>query len=345
MNLPKLISAPLPWLTLIGGRILGRTAPTTSPKIGFSRTLKFTKEGWRFVFLLLLIGVAAVNTGNNLLYLVVATLLSLIIISGIMSELTLKNLTVKRVLPPAVFRNSPVPVKVTVENRKRLLASYSFWVEELTTDGLECEPFYVVKLDGREKKEGIARYRFTRRGRIRLEGVALATRFPFGFFVKKRRLPLQAELIVYPAIVAMRLPPLYPQREQGTGSAPVRGAGDEIRGLEDYTLMDDAKHIHWKASARAGRLVKKEFETERQKRVAIVFENRGPEGEAFENTVDRAATLANHYLSHGYEVALKTLKHFIPHGRGTPQLHRILKFLAEVRAEEESGTPSVRVEP
>ncbi len=344
MNLAKLISAPLPWLTIIGGRVFGRRPSPSTRMPQFSRTLRFTKEGWRFVFVLLLIGVAAINTGNNLLYLVVATLLSLIIISGILSELTLQNLGVERRLPASVFKNSPVPVKVSVENRKRLIASYSFWVEELDTEALQCEPFYVIKLDGGRKKDGIARYRFPKRGRLKLEGIEVATRFPFGFFVKKRRLPAPIELIVYPSIVAMRLPRLHNGTRHGTGSTTVRGVGDEIRGLEDYTLMDDAKHIHWKASARAGRLVKKEFETEREKRVSIVFENRGREDELFEATVDRAATLVNHYLNHGYEVALQTITHTIAHGRGTPQLHRILGLLSEIGPAEESGTPSVRVE-
>ncbi len=344
MNLPRLIAAPLPWLTIIGGRIFGRRPSPSTRMPHFSRTLRFTKEGWRFVFVLLLIGVAAIHTGNNLLYLVVATLLSFIIISGILSELTLQNLSVERRLPASVFRNSPVPVKISIENRKRLIASYSFWVVELTTEALQCEPLYVIKLEGGQKKEGMTRYRFPKRGRLELEAIEVATRFPFGFFIKKRRLSAPTELIVYPSIVAMKLPRLPDGTAHGTGSTIVRGVGDEIRGLEDYTLMDDAKHIHWKASARAGRLIKKEFETEREKRVSIVFENRGREDELFETTVDRAATLANHYLNHGYEVALHTLTLTIAHGRGTPQLHRILGLLSEIGPAEESGTPSVRVE-
>ena len=66
----------------------------------FPRTLEFTKEGARFVILLLVIGFAAINTGNNLLYLIVAMMLSLIVVSGLMSESTLRDITVKRTSPP-----------------------------------------------------------------------------------------------------------------------------------------------------------------------------------------------------------------------------------------------------
>ncbi len=345
MNLPKLISAPLPWLTLLGGRIFRRSPTTSYPSFELSRTLRFTKDGWRFVLLLLVIGISAINTGNNLLYLVVATLLSLIIISGILSELVLQNLHIKRELPAVIHKNSVVPVRISVENRKGLVASYSFWVEELPQEGLECEPLYIVKLEAGGKKEGIARYTFTRRGRMKLSGIVVATRFPFGFFVKMRRLPSAQEVVVYPAIVEAGLPEVNPAGEHGATSTHDRGTGDEIRGLEDYTLLDDAKFIHWKASARAGRLIKKEFETEKTKRVSIVFENRGREDETFEAMVDRAASLANHYLKSGYEVALKTLTRSVEYGRGIQQLHRIMEVLAEIAPVDRKGGPSVRVEP
>jgi hypothetical protein len=51
-----------------------------------NRSLRFTKEGLSFVLFSLAVGVAAVNTGNNLLYLILAMMLSLIIVSGILSR-------------------------------------------------------------------------------------------------------------------------------------------------------------------------------------------------------------------------------------------------------------------
>src|SRR6202034_1591750 len=63
------------------------------------RRLKFTREGKFFVGITLGVGFAAINTANNLLYLLLGMLLALIVVSGIMSELSLRDLTVVRRLP------------------------------------------------------------------------------------------------------------------------------------------------------------------------------------------------------------------------------------------------------
>ncbi len=65
-----------------------------------NRFIRFTPEGKKFIFITIGIGFAAVNTGNNLLYLVLAMLLSLIIASGFLSEWGVRGLTVERAFPP-----------------------------------------------------------------------------------------------------------------------------------------------------------------------------------------------------------------------------------------------------
>ena len=111
MNIrPALISAPLPWLTMLAARVFGRkqqTHPGARRLFRLPRSLKFTREGKGFSIVLMLIGIVAINTGNNLLYLVVAMLLSLIIISGIMSNSTLKKLGAS---PPGRGPTPPLPL-------------------------------------------------------------------------------------------------------------------------------------------------------------------------------------------------------------------------------------------
>src|ERR1043166_7818399 len=67
------------------------------------RRLSFTREGRLIVILSVGVGFAAINTGNNLLYLLLGWLLSFIIASGLLSEMTLKRLTVERRPPARVF--------------------------------------------------------------------------------------------------------------------------------------------------------------------------------------------------------------------------------------------------
>ena len=82
------------------------------------RQLRFTQEGRYLVLISLGIGFAAINTGNNLLYLMLGMLLSIIIVSGILSEHTLRKLVVRRVLPETAFAGRPFLVGVIVENQK-----------------------------------------------------------------------------------------------------------------------------------------------------------------------------------------------------------------------------------
>ena len=89
-----------------------------------NRSITFTPAGTRFVFLTLAIGVAAVNTGNNLLYLILGMMLSLIIVSGILSEQSLRKISVDWRFPTRIFAQQPVPVEIRITNGKRFLPSF-----------------------------------------------------------------------------------------------------------------------------------------------------------------------------------------------------------------------------
>ena len=84
----------------------------------YRRHLKFTREGKLFVFVTLGLGFGAVNTGTNLMYLVFGFMLSLIILSGILSEHALRKLKVTRRLPARAFAGEPMLIEIAVENRQ-----------------------------------------------------------------------------------------------------------------------------------------------------------------------------------------------------------------------------------
>ena len=74
------------------------------------RKLRPTRVGWFFVGGVLSIGIAAVNTGNNLLYFVLAMMLGAIVVSGILSERNLRGLWVERSVPGDVTAGGGVCV-------------------------------------------------------------------------------------------------------------------------------------------------------------------------------------------------------------------------------------------
>ena len=89
------------------------------------RTIRVTTEGIRFLLLTLAVGIAAVNTGNNLFYLLLAMMLSLVVLSGLLSEQCVRRLDVHRHLPDYLFVNQPTTATLRVANYKSRIPSVS----------------------------------------------------------------------------------------------------------------------------------------------------------------------------------------------------------------------------
>lgn len=346
MSFRPAISAPLPWLAILAARLLGgkRTGPSLRKRLlKFPRSLKVTREGKWFIGILFLIGIAAINTGNNLLYLIVATLLSLITVSGVISESTLKGVSIKREFPAHVFRGSPVPVRVTVENRKRFFPSFSFRVTEEPLPFLQSAPAYFLRVGPGGHAQAVPRYTFSQRGVHRLEKVTVATRFPFGLFLKGKQEDAPEMVTVYPAIRKIRTKDLFSRLHGAEDlSSKRKGSGVQLWGLRDYTLSDDSRHIHWKSSARTSRLFTKEFESEKELRATVILENHGRPGTIFESVAEQAASIASVLIERGYSVGLKTIESELPPGKGPAQLFRILTALAVAAPTGGPGKPSAK---
>ena len=127
------------------------------------RQLRFTPEGTRFVIVALAIGVAAINTGNNLLYLILAMLLSMITLSGILSESSLRMVEIKRGLPKVAFAGKPFVVKITAVNNKRRLPSISLTFQDHMDEKREAGSRYFLKIPPNGSESG--NYHFTLEGR------------------------------------------------------------------------------------------------------------------------------------------------------------------------------------
>ena len=349
MSIRPAISVPLPWLTVLVGRIFEkRGGLTQSGRRGslLPRSLRVTREGWWFLAVLFFIGLAAINTGNNLLYLVVATLLSLIIISGIMSEVTLKGVKVRRRVPRHVYKGEPSAVKYFIENKKTRLASISFRLEEVRADGVCSEPAYIVRLAPRHREQINARYVFKRRGRFTLTAIKVSTRFPFGLFCKGKEESVEAEVTVYPRPKSVRVPAAPPPvRSTGQRSSRRKGDGTQLHNLRDYTFQYDSRFIYWRSAASGGGLKVKEFDAESERRVLINFENYSSPGaeDLFEDMVDEVSGVVSHFIERGYHVGLKTLSENIAPGPGKNQFYRLQNVLALISPAGEGGGRKGRV--
>ena len=262
---------------------LARSAGSEIAQIDFP--IQVTTGGLIFVCILVIVGFAAWNTGNNLLFLVLSIIVSSLFVSLLAAQASLRDLVVSARFPDHIFAGEPSPVVVTIQNRKRFLPSFSVMVEARgpeDADDLEKRSwFYRVRF----KKRALAYYAyiprragaeqkveqtFPERGHELITGFELSTKFPFGFFRHRRRLPTRnVDIIIFPKTkdVSDKLH-LLPMNT-GRLISSKRGAGHDLYSLRDYQPKDDLRHIDWKATARVRRLMVREFTAEDERRVNV----------------------------------------------------------------------------
>lgn len=301
-----------------------------------------TREGWWCVSAALGLGLAGLNTGNNLVYLLCSLLLALILVSFVLSECTLWGLRVRPVLPGEAYAGTPVLVGAVVDNRKRRLPSFSVTVEVPEVGG-GARLLHLPRLDAGEERLVTWTMTFPARGRQGLAEVRVVTRFPFGLFTKGRAVARDAELVVYPAVGPVNARRLHEAGELGPVPRRRRGRGDDLYDLRPYRPGDDPRLIHWRSTARAQLLTVREQEDEATRDVRIVLTGDGrPEPGRCEAALSEAASLAVHLLRRGAGVELVGPGILIPLGRSRGQEVRVLTALALFEPGGPDGAPAGR---
>ena len=276
------------------------------------RRLKFTREGKFFVGITLGVGFAAINTANNLLYLLLGMLLALIVVSGIMSELSLRDLTVVRRLPMRAQVGRAHLVEIEVFNHKGRVPSYAIEVEDLRAGQPADKRCFFLKISPKSAQVAAYRRTPTRRGRDVHVGFRIATRFPFGLFEKSREVPADGELVIYPAVDPIQLPPSPGGRSAGLDLVVGRGHGEEFMGLKLMRPGEDPRDVHWRKSAAVGQIVMRERARETRPDVTLSLDVHRPEGAgddwnaAFERRIRDVASRAIAHLKRGDRVAILT---------------------------------------
>jgi uncharacterized protein (DUF58 family) len=298
------------------------------------RRLRFTREGKYYVALTLAIGFAAINTGNNLLFLVLGMLLALIVASGVLSELSLAGLAVRRRPPARVFAAQPVLVGLELTNRKARLPSFAIEVEDQQQGGLPGPRCFFLKVPPGRTQQASYRHTFSRRGLHHLGPLRVSTCYPFGLFSKSRPAGEPGQVVVYPAIHPVPAVDAWGlgQQDEPTARPARRG---EFHSLRDFRPGDDWREVHWRKSAQRGRLVVRQNELLGLRQVIIVFDNfqrqeplQPDDLDLREAAVSEAASIAVHLITRGFAVGLITRTVAIRCAGEQGQLDRLLHDLA-----------------
>ncbi len=310
-----------------------------------------TKVGLWFIVFLLIVVVAATNTGNNGLFLVLAVMGATVVVSEIVGQLNVRGLEISLRAPPEIFANSPSRLDVSVLNRSRWLSRWLLVITVEPRDVIPAErrpkrrmkPHMVAHLPRRSRVDGHLELLMGRRGRLRLSRVHVTSLFPVGFFRKGRRYHSDLELLIYPEIFSPA--GARPAQFAKSGEEPTRraGWGHELLGLRAFKYGDDPRSIHWKQTARTGEMILKERETEQLRRLMIVFDNavgsltNSNSRARFERLVSEAATAALDYLDQGFDVSLLTREDHLPYANGARQRTMLLESLALIQPQPKTS--------
>jgi uncharacterized protein (DUF58 family) len=126
-----LLSMAFATLALVLAAVVGiTTVPYLARRVAATRIrdafdYEVTREGVFYVILTVIIGVAALNTGNNLLFLVVAAMLAAVLVSGVASAMNLKDVELEVVLPAQVFARRHLFGRMILHVKRRLLPLFS----------------------------------------------------------------------------------------------------------------------------------------------------------------------------------------------------------------------------
>jgi uncharacterized protein (DUF58 family) len=306
---------------------------------------RLTQEGMVYLGGIFVVTLAALNTGNNLLFMILASLLAGILVSGVLSQIVLSNVELRLELPEHIFAGQPVRALAELINHKRTLPSFSLRLTSAASpsrragapaERILAQPVYFPYLPPHQAMRQSIEMNFPRRGVYRQEALGLQTRFPFGFLEKTRRLESHLQAIVYPAVEPTaefyELLPLV----SGEIESAMRGRGHDLYSIRDYQTSDTARHVDWKASAKRGTLQVREFAREDERRVMLVLDPfdapRSAAHAALDPAFERAVTLCASLAWHFYEIesvlAFRTAGFETPMAPAGEVIYDILDHLA-----------------
>lgn len=229
-------------------------------QIEFYRHNKITSIGLYLIGTACLLGLAAVNTGSNLLYLLFSMMVTLLVVNGVLALWMFKKLKIAMDFPPQIFARVPIFIDLVLINHKKILPSYSLVIEELKNPSSFRE--FIPHVGVRQSSHHRISHVFSKRGLFFFEGILLSCDFPFGFVQRKRKFTCPQKIVVFPNIHReSKLKQCLTHSSQSSLSEQTPGHGEDIFDIRASEPNEDGRHIHWKRSAVSGKLMSKKYET------------------------------------------------------------------------------------
>lgn len=307
---------------------------------------KITQEGWIYFGAIAIVILAAINTSNNLLYMVLSALLAVLLLSGFLSALNFRLMSFDIRVPATCFAGQPFPFYLQIKNEKQMFPTFSLHTEPLKDGAMRFEPFYFPYVPAGAQTAQLGEAALGRRGRYQVKALRISSRYPFGFFSKGRDFEVASECVCFPTIIPHEQMDLAVLDIQGSNQQFERGIGFDLYMIRDYIQSDSARHVHWKASAKTASLKTREYAAEEGDRVVLGFDRFGTpsDHDEFERQVSYAASLAFYFIRDGVEVAFVSDDWRTTYGASSTSLDSILTYLAEVEPSPHALIPDVDID-
>ena len=332
---------------LVAIRVVPSLARRTTLRYWMAKVeYEFTREGAVYLAMIVVIGVAALNTGNNLLFIILSCLLAGILASGVLSGIVLQGLELKLALPDHVFAEQAVVARLGLFNLKPFFPTFSVTISgnapprrrrrrqaSPPKSAILTQAVYVPYIPRRGSASQDVKLTFPTRGRYSQESFRISTRFPFGLLCKTQSVPCGQEVLVLPNIRPTgKFFEVLPRIGHEIDSC-LKGRSHDLYAIRDYQQSDSARDVDWKASARVRQLKVREFTREDERRLRLVFDPRIPDAnpetlERFEKAVTLCACLAWYFYETGATMRFVTDGFETPSSPAREILFPVLEKLA-----------------
>ena len=259
---------------------------------------------------------------------------------------------VRRIVDPQLSLGAPNRVEITVRNP--FAREVRLRVRDDVPDSFRVDRRAVsLEVGGRAEASlaYVARPRY--RGTFAFGDIHIRTIGPLDLVERQSVVRAAAPAHVYPDLRELRRYDISTRRglayDAGQRRARVPGAGSVFERLREYQPDDDPRSISWSATARHGRPISVEYETERQQRIVIALDSgrmmASTLGELtkLDHAVNTALMLAYVATAKGDEVGIigysDEVRSFLPARRGRRQFLRISEALRRLEVTTTESDP------
>jgi uncharacterized protein (DUF58 family) len=289
------------------------------------RVIRTRRAGMVYIVISIFLGVVAINSANNLLYLVTAVLLGYMLASGLAGRSNIRNAQVSVSFPDEIYAQIPCAAVVRLTNKSRFVPLFLI---EVALEERGGRVFFPVVQPG--KSESVSFFTtFPSRGRHGIEDIELSSVYPFNFFVRYWPVDFETSATVFPCPLRCDLALVFIQRgsKDDEGENAASGEETDIVGVRPYVEGDAMKRIHWKSSARTGKLQTRLYDGTSSQAGRVIDLDR-----LVERGVERGLSMATYAvvesMKSGLSVGMRSRKEIIPPAVGFAHKKDLMTRLA-----------------